>query len=87
MDLEKFREQLDSGHSWPCIYMFKFIVPAANRNIALLESLFGNTAEIKLNQSQKGKYISLTAKEVMVGPDQVIAVYREATKIPNLIAL
>ena len=53
--------------------MFKFIIPASNKSIALIESKFSDEAVISEKQSANGKYISITVKEVMldVYPNQV----------------
>lgn len=85
---EKLKAQLDEGFEWPTIYMFKFIIPADNKRLAKLESLF-NTKEARVTtrQSRNGNYISITAKEMMMSPERVIDRYLEAEKIEGLIAL
>lgn len=85
---EKLKAQLEEGFEWPGLYMFKFIIPADNQKQAQLENLF-NTKEssVRMRQSSKGNYVSITAKELMMGPEQVIERYLEAEKIEGLIAL
>lgn len=85
---EKLKVQLEEGFDWPNIYLFKFIIPAENHKIAQLEKLF-NTEEstVSIRQSSKGKYVSITAKEMMMGPDQIIERYLEAENIEGLISL
>ena len=85
---EKLKKQLEEGFEWPSVYMFKFIVPADDRKVSQVESLF-NTEEssVRMRQSSKGTYVSITAQELMIGPDRVIARYLEAEKIEGLIAL
>lgn len=73
--------------SWPMVYMFKFIVPARNKQIALVESLFSREAVIHQRESSEGKYISITAREVMLSPDHVVEVYKKASGIEGLMAL
>lgn len=73
--------------SWPMVYMFKFIVPAQNRQIAQVESLFSPEAEVYQNESRGGKYISITAREVMLSADHVVEVYKKASSIEGLMAL
>lgn len=84
---DELRKKLNAGNPWPQIYMFKFIVPSDNQKIALVESLFGDDAEIKLQPSSKGTYTSLTARVVMLDAEQVIAVYVRASEIEGIISL
>jgi hypothetical protein len=84
---ETLREQLNLQYSWPTIYMFKFIVPADNRKMALIESKFSDEAVITQNQSSNGKYISITVKEVMLNAESIIEKYKEMKGIEGLMAL
>ena len=72
------KEKLDTIHSWPSVYMFKFIIPADNKRLALVESLFGKEAIVSQRPSSKGNYISVTGKELMLSADRVIDRYKEA---------
>ncbi len=81
------RAKLNAGNSWPQLYMFKFIVPSDNHKIALVESLFGDDADIKLQPSSKGKYTSLTARVVMLDAETIIDVYKRASEIEGIISL
>lgn len=85
-DAEGLRKQL-ADHTWPSLYMFKFIVPSDNQRIAQVESLFGDDAEVKRQPSSKGNYISITAREIMLSVDDVINVYRQAAVIEGIISL
>ena len=84
---DKLREQLNLHDSWPMVYMFKFIVPADNRKIALVESKFSDEAVITQSQSSSGKYISITVKEVMLSAETIIDKYKEMSGIEGLMAL
>jgi hypothetical protein len=84
---EKLKEVLNKHTSWPTVYMFKFIIPADNKKIALVESKFSETAIISQHESANGKYISITIKEVMLNADTIIQKYKEMTGIEGLIAL
>jgi putative lipoic acid-binding regulatory protein len=84
---EKLREQLSKEKEWPTIYMFKFIIPADNRKIALVESKFSDEAIITQKESSTGKYISITIKEAMLTADSIIDKYKEMEGIEGLIAL
>ena len=84
---EKLREQLNKEKEWPIIYMFKFIILADNRKIALVESKFSDEAIITQKESTNGKYISITIKEVMLDADSIISKYKEMEGIEGLITL
>lgn len=84
---DELRAKLNAGNPWPQIYMFKFIVPSDNHKIALVESLFGDDADIKMQPSSTGKYTSITARVVMLDAEAVIGVYKEATAIEGIISL
>ncbi len=84
---EKLREQLNKEKDWPTIYMFKFIIPADNRKIALVESKFSDEAIITQKESSTGKYMSITIKEAMLSADSIIDKYKEMEGIEGLISL
>jgi putative lipoic acid-binding regulatory protein len=86
-EFEKLKEQLNKEKSWPIVYMFKFIVLADNRKIALVESKFSDEAIISQKESTNGKYISITIKEVMLSADAIIEKYKEMKGIEGLMAL
>lgn len=83
----KLRKQLEESTEWPTVYMFKFIIPADNKKLALVESLFSAQATITTRLSNQGKYISVTGKVVMLNAEEVIVKYKKAAKIDGLIAL
>lgn len=83
-----FKKLLEENYNWPCIYMFKFICPAKNENIAHLESLFNSkSSEVVIRQSSKGNFVSVTAKEIMLSPEKVLNRYKEVEQIPGLLSL
>ena len=73
-ELNKFRSKLNESMSFPGVYMFKFIVPSENRNVALAESLFDAETLINTRDSRNGKYISITAKQVVLSSDDIISI-------------
>ena len=83
----KLRELLNKENNWPMVYMFKFIIPADNQKIALVESKFSDEAIILHKESTNGKYFSITIKEVMLNADSIISKYKEMDGIEGLIAL
>ena len=90
MNNEKFkdlRKKLDETQSYPAVYMFKFIMDATHRKIALIENLFSENAEIYTKESDKGKYISITITEVMMSTDEIIGIYSKAAEIEGVMLL
>jgi len=86
-DFEALRAKLIETGEWPRVYFFKFIIPANNKKLALVEALFGPEAKVSIKQSNKGNYLSVSAKELMLSPNRVIERYEKASKIKGLIAL
>ena len=85
MDFDEFKVKLDNSNSCTSLYMFKFIVPAGNEKE--VENLFLPNHKVTQKNSKNGNYISLTS-EIMAGSsDQVIEIYKAATKIEGVIAL
>ena len=80
------RTQLEL-EEWPNVYMFKFIIPNSSDKIALTMELFNNSSDISMHESSSGKFVSITAKELMLDVDSIIKKYEEATKIKGLMAL
>ena len=76
--------QLDQAHSWPCIYLFKFIVPSEQQQ-SLLPLL--PPGEIEDRSSKNGKYISLSLKAKVENASQVIEVYQRVAVVPGIISL
>lgn len=83
----ELRKKLNETQTYPTVYMFKFIMDAENRKIALVENLFGENAEIHIKESDKGKYISITIKEVMMSTDEIISIYVKASDIKGVMVL
>jgi len=83
-NLEK---RLAQQTEWPSAYLFKFIIPADNQKLAQVESLFGAEAEVTIRQSKTNKYISVSAKEMMMSVEEVIKVYHKAEDIEGIISL
>ncbi len=85
---DSLRSKLEETTEWPSVYMFKFIVKADEKQIALLASLFSTKeAQVTMRQSGKGNYVSVTAKELMLNAEEVIARYKKAEGIKGLITL
>ena len=81
------KKKLEEQFDWPQPYLFKFIIPSDNKKLALVEALFGKDAQVTTRQSKTNKYISISAKELMISPEEVIAVYKKAGEIEGIISL
>ncbi|WP_026999172.1 DUF493 family protein [Eisenibacter elegans] len=79
-------EKLSNEH-FPLLYMFKFITPSNHDKIALLTNVFDENAEITLNQSKKGNYTSISARTVMLSPEEIIRIYQKAAEVEGVILL
>lgn len=77
----------ESITSFPYIYMFKFIIKADNKTMALVEVIFDNDAEIIQKQSSKGNFISITVKQVVMNVDEIITIYEKAAEIEGVMSL
>lgn len=87
IDYSALREKLEANTDWPRVYFFKFIVPSDNQKLAQVEALFSDEAQVNLKQSSKGNFVSVSAKELMLGSDGIIDRYQKAAKIEGLMAL
>ena len=83
---ESLRIQLEL-QEWPNVYLFKFIVPNNSHAIAQATALFDDLTELNFHESKTGKYISVTAKEMMLDVDSIIAVYHKASAIEGILSL
>lgn len=83
-DHPKFKELLDQSYNWPEYYEFKFIVKNEDKDLVLAK-LIGFTINETL--SKKGNYISISARKLMQGPDEIIQVYETIGQIKGVISL
>lgn len=79
-----FLEKINSFHKFPCNYIFKFIVPISEKDSIL--KLFKND-DLKIKESSKKKFISITLTKMMKNADEIIYIYEKASKIKNIILL
>ena len=86
-ELKNFKNKLQETTTFPSVYMYKFIVPSDNRTIALVENLFDAETDIHTKESNSGKYISITAKQVVISVDEIIEIYKKASQIKGVIFL
>jgi len=84
MKEEAFKNILDSQHTFPGEYLFKFISPQEKKNDVI--GLFPRE-KVKVKQSSKGNYISVTVNLTVKSSDEVMDVYSQIHKIGEVIAL
>lgn len=85
---DELRKKLEeSGMTFPYIYMFKFIIKADNKTMALVEVIFDDDAEIIEKPSAKGNYISITVKQVVMSVDEIISIYEKSAEIEGVMSL
>jgi putative lipoic acid-binding regulatory protein len=84
----KLQIQLDDTTDFPVDYLYKFIVPASNNQVAEVESIFNNTgAVINTKNSKTGKYVSVSIILKLNSSDEIITYYRKVEKIKGIISL
>lgn len=87
MDYSNLMLRLVKDFTWPTNYMFKFIVPFEADYLNSVKLLFSEKSTINHRESKNSKYISVTALQMCENPDEVIAIYKKAEEISNIIAL
>ena len=86
-DFDSLKEKLEQM-TFPSLYLFKFIVKSDLKKIAQIESLFhSERAEIRLQESSKGAFVSISVKEIMMSAEEIIDIYVKSSKIEGVIAL
>lgn len=82
--MSNLKELLDSQHTWPGKYTFKFIVPGDKTKelkdlVAVKESF--------ARPSRSGKYTSMTFEIKCQSSDEVINIYKKVSKISGIVTL
>jgi uncharacterized protein len=85
--LANLEKALRASNDIPGLYMFKFIIPNDNQKRALAMALFDDSGTILTKESENGKYVSITSKEVMLTVEAIMEKYRLALQIEGLIIL
>lgn len=83
---EKLKEQLEL-QEWPDVYLFKFIAPNQSEAVARVTALFDDGSDLHFQPSRTGKYISISAKEMMLDVESIMEKYRRAAEISGVISL
>lgn len=84
----KFKEKLEETHSFPSVYIFKYIIPAEQSTIARLHSIFENSGgSFSTRDSKNGKYTCMTIKVPVNDAEDVVIYYRQASSIEGIMML
>jgi putative lipoic acid-binding regulatory protein len=79
-----FKELLDSEHTWPDYYNFRFIAKAGI--IELVSDLFPDD-KVTYRESSKGNYRTIIIRRLVQSSDEVLEVYANVSKIEGVITL
>ena len=82
--MDHFKQLLSEHHDWPCLYLFKFVVPAEHEG--LVRALIPE-ADVTVRQSKNGRFVSVSIKAEIDSPEEVIEIHTRAALIEGLIAL
>ncbi|MEO9511554.1 MAG: DUF493 family protein [Flavobacteriaceae bacterium] len=84
----RLKVQLLDNTVWPSNYLYKFIVPTDKHRIAEIKGIFNMAgAVIESKKSKKGTYTSISITVHLNNPDEVIAKYKEVSKVEGVISL
>ena len=85
---DRLQVELDNSNSWPAEYLFKFIVPTVNNNVAFVENAFNCMgAVIKTTKSKTGKYTSISVDATVKDSEEIIQKYKEVSVIKGIVSL
>lgn len=81
---DEFLRKLDETHTWPCDFVFKFILKP--QHISTFKELFPDDT-FTTRESRKGNYVSITLTRSVESSSEVKAIYQKAREIPDVILL
>ncbi|MEO8235743.1 MAG: DUF493 family protein [Flavobacterium sp.] len=85
---ERLKVELDNSNTWPAEYLFKFIVPTIDDNVARVENAFNCLgAVIKTTKSKTGKFTSISVDVTMKNAQEIIDKYQEVGTIEGIVSL
>lgn len=82
------KEKLEATHNFPEDYLYKFIITNDESKLTDIYRAFDDTKyTLTSRDSKNGKYTSISINAFVLDADQVIKIYKEVGKIPNVIML
>lgn len=84
---DRLKHHLDKVHTWPSVYLFKFVFEPEQGRLDQVLALFPPESEVLRKYSSSGRYLSISVKEVMLNADEVVARYDRASEISGVMVL
>ena len=85
---QRFLKKLKISHSWPGMYMFKFIMPTKSDYVDELISIFKDyDINISRKYSSNKKFLSISINTRLDLPEEVIKLYKKTSHFKGLIRL
>ena len=85
---QRFLKKLEISHSWPCMYMFKFIMPTNSTYVDELISIFKDfDINISRKYSSNKNFLSISINTRLDLPEEVIKLYKKTSHFKGLIRL
>ncbi len=85
---ETLKIRLEETSIWPCVYLYKFIIPTEGVGIREIESVFDDMGAVIIKKKSKnGKYTSLSITVEMADPERVIEKYKAVSTVKGVISL
>ena len=80
----RLQNKLNEVNEWPSVYLYKFIVTV--NEVDEVKKIFKD-GEIHTRKSSKGTYTSVSVKTVALSANEIIEIYKKASKIKGIISL
>ena len=85
---QRFLKKLRISHSWPSMYMFKFIMPTNSSYVDELILIFMDfDINISKKYSSNKKFLSISINTRLDSPEEVINLYKKTSHFKGLIRL
>jgi len=85
---DNFCNKLEEVHDFPTNYVFKFIIRNKLEFLTEIYRIFDDKCNsFSTKESSNGKYISCTVSSFVLDANQIICLYKEISKIDEVIML
>ncbi|MCX7728350.1 MAG: DUF493 domain-containing protein [Bacteroidia bacterium] len=86
---DDFKNKIEASQNFPSVYMFKFILSGDNHKIAQIQAIFDGTEhpDISIRQSSRGRYVSITIKQMVQNVEYIMDIYKQVAKIPGVMMM
>jgi hypothetical protein len=81
---DRLKISLEKSQKWPGTYLFKFIVPTAQKAELLALLPLGS---IQLKESRGSKYLAVSLTSKMTDATEVIQVYQKVSTVTGIVSL